>query len=639
MKTPFSCLGICLILLVLIISCSRNLDSTIVNDQNLFLTLADSLKHSDPQRADSLYRIILTNSNDNNANLSILALCGLSEIYVSLSNYDTAADLLNQAELISMSTSDTSLLVLLNLTKGNFYLDLGDYEKAESAYKTGLEVAKKSGNKTDQHLFTLSLATLLKERGDYTEAIRTYTEAVELAEQSGSIHNQALALENIGLILIGNGDFRGAYRYMNKSLMLKDKANMRKEYAMGLMNLGILYRQMGNYDSSLICYRVAGNEFTQLKDANNLVRVKYNTGIILKNQQKYDQARNNISEVLIICREKGILEGEVLALHALASIFKEEGNVEEGLRYSDNAIALAKERKMVRSLDPFLKQKEVLLAKAGKYKEAYSLSLEGIVLADSLMSLDTRNEISRLETKFQTSQKESENTNLRHNLQMQRSDMFWLRLLILVLLLAVMLVILIFRYRIKIQKQLIRLSEEKSIREKQTSLYRELELKKVQLETELKEARIGELENKARLKEQELLFQSLIRIDLSNVNRSVRKNLMPFSLKLRKKKDREEFIRSLDEIAREAARDPMTVFEQSFNQLHPSFMEKLLSHSSELNRSEIHICSLIKLNFSSKDIAHLLNLSVSTVETTRHNIRKKLELNNAESLPAFLIKI
>ncbi len=52
----------------------------------------------------------------------------------------------------------------------------------------------------------------------------------------------------------------------------------------------------------------------------------------------------------------------------------------------------------------------------------------------------------------------------------------------------------------------------------------------------------------------------------------------------------------------------------------------------QLSMREIDIIKLIKGGFSSKEIASELMLSIRTVEVHRHNILKKLQLNNAAAL-------
>jgi DNA-binding NarL/FixJ family response regulator len=56
----------------------------------------------------------------------------------------------------------------------------------------------------------------------------------------------------------------------------------------------------------------------------------------------------------------------------------------------------------------------------------------------------------------------------------------------------------------------------------------------------------------------------------------------------------------------------------------------------DLSLREIEIIKLIKEGLSSKEIAAKLNLSYRTVEVHRHNILKKLKLNNTAALINFI---
>jgi DNA-binding CsgD family transcriptional regulator len=311
-----------------------------------------------------------------------------------------------------------------------------------------------------------------------------------------------------------------------------------------------------------------------------------------------------MNQVLELCRRKGIVDGEAYALHTLAAIADEQGQTVRGIQYSDSSIALAVQHKLISDLPSLFERKQELLAKAGNFKEAYATAQSYIALSDSLLSLGKQKEIVLLKTRFETERRESENLILKKDLQYHRARLIFLLGIIILAAFAFILLALLFRYRNKHLKELNLLAEEK-----------------------------------VRLTEQELVFQSLIRTDLTNVNRSVREKLFPFNLRFQRKKDQEDFVQVLDEITREASRDPLAEFELMFQQLHPSFVEKLLARCPSITKSEIQVCSLLRLNLSSKDIARLLCLSLSTVETTRHHIRKKLDLENTDNLCGFLITI
>ncbi len=64
--------------------------------------------------------------------------------------------------------------------------------------------------------------------------------------------------------------------------------------------------------------------------------------------------------------------------------------------------------------------------------------------------------------------------------------------------------------------------------------------------------------------------------------------------------------------------------------LTSSYGSKLTKKSYKLTPREIELCNLIKAGLPSKDISKLLNISITTVDKHRRNIRKKLEITNRE---------
>lgn len=636
-----SLFGFSLLLAVTILftSCGDKPDEGSALKYGAMIDLADSVGHFNPAMAESLYLKVLRDSTRIDQKQLTEALTGQSKLYCDRSKYDSASALITKAFQLASSNSDSNLMMLVLMARGDLYTDLGDNIKAGKYYHEGLAIAKLRHNESYISNFSLALGSVVRENGNYSEAVKIYTEALKYSEQSGNVINQALALENIGLTLNLTDDSKDALGYITQALEIRKKNNLQREYAMGLQNLGICLRRLNRPDSALECYRQARVILLQLNDSNTLVKVIYNSGLVLKNQKKYREARQAMGEVLKICRNKGIADGEVYALHTLASICDQEGELGKGILYSDSAIALAKRYNLISPLPRLMERKQEMLTKAGEYKEACFLLQRYKELDDSILSLDKQKEIAMLKTRFDTERKEAENDLLKKDLQYQRSRQVFQRGIMILSLLVFVLVTLIFLFRYRNLKQLKLLADEKALRQEQKQRNQALQLEMARLETDLKETRIGELEYQSKLREQELVFQSLIRTDLTNVNRSVHEKLLQFSHKFHRKKDQEEFLQSLSEITRDASREPLSEFEQTFARLHPSFFEKLLEKYPNVTKTEIQICAMIRLNLSSKDIARLLNLSVSTIETTRYHIRKKLELDNAENLLAFLITI
>jgi DNA-binding CsgD family transcriptional regulator len=79
-------------------------------------------------------------------------------------------------------------------------------------------------------------------------------------------------------------------------------------------------------------------------------------------------------------------------------------------------------------------------------------------------------------------------------------------------------------------------------------------------------------------------------------------------------------------------------FELHFNQIHEDFLKRLRIEYPDLTHRDLKLCAYLRLNLSSKEMAHLLNLSIRGVETSRYRIRKKMNLDQEVNLTEFILK-
>jgi DNA-binding CsgD family transcriptional regulator len=84
----------------------------------------------------------------------------------------------------------------------------------------------------------------------------------------------------------------------------------------------------------------------------------------------------------------------------------------------------------------------------------------------------------------------------------------------------------------------------------------------------------------------------------------------------------------------------LSVLEANLNNIIAPFMQNLSIASSNLTHTEMKVANLIKDGKTTKEIAVLLNLSPSTVDFHRNNIRSKLGLKNkSENLKTYLLNL
>ena len=76
-------------------------------------------------------------------------------------------------------------------------------------------------------------------------------------------------------------------------------------------------------------------------------------------------------------------------------------------------------------------------------------------------------------------------------------------------------------------------------------------------------------------------------------------------------------------------------FASHFDEINNDFLKKLKSGYPNLTKSDLKVCAYLQLNLSSKEIAQLMNISIRGVETIRYRLRKKLQIQNEQSLTDF----
>lgn len=80
-------------------------------------------------------------------------------------------------------------------------------------------------------------------------------------------------------------------------------------------------------------------------------------------------------------------------------------------------------------------------------------------------------------------------------------------------------------------------------------------------------------------------------------------------------------------------------FKLRFTAVNEAFYKMVTTRYPNLTQSDQKICALIKLNFSSKEMARLLGISVESVHTTRYRLRKKMGLERSVNLEDFIANL
>jgi DNA-binding CsgD family transcriptional regulator len=77
-------------------------------------------------------------------------------------------------------------------------------------------------------------------------------------------------------------------------------------------------------------------------------------------------------------------------------------------------------------------------------------------------------------------------------------------------------------------------------------------------------------------------------------------------------------------------------FNLYFNEVDQKFIDRIVKKHPELTKNDLRMCSLLRMNLNTKEIASLLNISVRAVEQSRYRLKKRIQLNKDDDLSKYI---
>ena len=141
-------------------------------------------------------------------------------------------------------------------------------------------------------------------------------------------------------------------------------------------------------------------------------------------------------------------------------------------------------------------------------------------------------------------------------------------------------------------------------------------------------------------KKRELAMLSTNIVQENELMSSILKDLRYYVSLLKTPKDQKLFvplINSLNRSLNDKRKDDN--YSDQFSAAYPGYLEYLTRTYSELSTSDLKLCTFLRMNLNTKEIAEIMGLSVRSVESRRYRLRKKIKLSKDQDLVSFLIKL
>jgi tetratricopeptide (TPR) repeat protein/DNA-binding CsgD family transcriptional regulator len=515
-------------------------------------------------------------------------------------------------------------------------------------------------------------------------------ECIQIYDSLGDMAGKAKATNNLGAAWSQNGSMDNALSCYLEVLSYYKKKNDLNNLARVYMNLGLVYDRLKKYKLAYDAALKARDIFVLQKDNQMVASISVNIGLSLTSLRRYKESMDYFTKALNFYNADSNRFGIAITTTNIAKMYKSSGDFRnariwytkslpyirmisnkwaEASLYYDLAEMDRAKGKWEQALTNLStanqinneagdQQLQMQLFEAyysvydtlGQAGQALAYFKKYVTLHDTLTSVEKSKRIEELSIRLELVQKNEENLLLKQDI---RASKLRLQLLIAFIFTVLLTAFLIIRLQVSKHRNL-------ALKNKQTELDKQLkdvEMQKLLVDLQLTDQALAsqtrqklileemnrinleKVQVEVQMKEQELVFQTLLRLDLTQVNRSVQEKLLPFQNKFPSRANQNEFLQVLNELTRDSEKDPLTDFEVMFTQLHKTFIDNLMTRCSTLSRVELQVCSLLRVNLSTKDIARLLNISVGSVDMGRHRIRQKLALDPKDNLTAFLITL
>jgi len=219
---------------------------------------------------------------------------------------------------------------------GNIHTQQGNYDRAIEHYFEALKLYEDLTDKKRMALMSSKLGIAYSKRGNIRQSLDNYEKARKIYTDIDDKHGLALTLGDLASLYSDNGDDRIALTFYQKALVLHREFGDSIRVAAALNGIGIVYINLGDYDKALEFLRATEHIFTTSEDVDRMVLgdVYNNIAVAYLYKQQYKEALQKVNRALEIAQESGLRPLRQSSYAILSNIYKELGNFQLALEYS-----------------------------------------------------------------------------------------------------------------------------------------------------------------------------------------------------------------------------------------------------------------------------------------------------------------
>jgi len=284
-------------------------------------------------------------------------------LYSERSNYEKASQNIEGAYELFKKENDTLLMAYASTTLGYFRIYLGAYAKSMDDFLRGKKLFEEIEQEHSIFYATAegNLGILYQRLNNFDKALSLHQKALDIFEKNGNEFLMATQYEEMGNIYQKKSEFEKSLKNYQSSYQINKKIKNIGKTAISLSNIGVTYRHLKNYREAL----------------------KYFDSAITINKNL-----NDYGKLAINFHNKGDSYIGINEFHLARQCF-------------DTSLTYAKKNADNRLIYEAKYGISFSASKEKDYRTAYSQLDEANTLKDSILSENKRDEITRLQAKYE----------------------------------------------------------------------------------------------------------------------------------------------------------------------------------------------------------------------------------------------
>ena len=581
----------------------------------------------------SLAQICSASKNDNR-------LAILSEVSSSIKEYTNipfAQNIrLKLDSIIKAGHYDEDGFVRVISAVGELYHKEGKLTKAIELYQKVVVYYEQKNNPTQEEIhslihFYIPLGASHEELGLWKDAMPYYLKALSLSEKYGIDEYKAMIYNNIGVVYYNQNKLEKSKDYMLKAIDMNMRNNNRKELFNNYNNLAGIYLQTKDENKALDYALQALQLLDKQKDADLYYCMQTNIANLYYIKKDYSLAISYSKNAMFYQEAFGFGSDLIQTYKLYSDICDKIGQKDSSFIYLQKALKASQALENKRMESDIRRNLADFYRKNNNFKKAYEALNLSLIQAHSIFKEDNDQKADNIERLYLAENKIRENELLVKDVSLQKlmANRLWIIMLTCILCLVVVALLLIYHFKNKERQRKI----EAELVEHQKQLFEKEKKMQVQKEEDLK--CILDQRNK------ELTSYTLSMMKtnefISDVNEEFKQVLHELNPRDQEQKAHMQKIQV--KLQRQSSTNDWDEFRCYFEQVHPSFYQKLEQNYPNLTIKDKRLCAFLRLGLSPKDIANITFKEVRSVETVRNRLRKKLGIDNDEKLIEFLSQI